>query len=184
MGETVPQSSVPELAIMSDFDALKDLLGRANNYSREISGKLAWTQVDYVINSIREHLEAGEVYVIRDHNGTPSSSITLSESDEEWGENGADGKALYFATFMKDPKAAEVDEAEKLLRFTTEEAERRNKALIRCDAVLDQPGIIRYYTYLGFEEKGRIVYQPSGRAGVLLEVPIARLQRAISRCQY
>jgi hypothetical protein len=163
------------LAVPRDLPALQRLLDKSNKYSIQVSGLPGWKNVEYAYKDIEEHLQAGDVFVIRGNNGSISSTITLSESTDEWEERGQDGKALYFTKFMKDPDQARPDEALKLLKFAAEEAARRGRFLLRCDTVTDQPGIISYYKNLGFMEQGHFMYESSGREGILLEANVSHL---------
>lgn len=101
--------------------------------------------------------------------------IAIDDSDSSRGDASHDGRALYFFKYMKDPSKLPSGDG-GLLRFTAQEALRRDKAVLRCDAVADQPGIVEHYLKLGFKEKGRIIYESlKGREGILLESAVTLL---------
>jgi hypothetical protein len=162
-------------AVPYDLESLWQLLDKANEYSLRVSGILAWQDVGGTRDDIRQELEAGQVYITRGENGGIAGMIALDDKDKSWGEDGDDDSALYFFKYMKDPSKLPSGDG-GLLRFTAEEAQRRSKTVLRCDAVADQPGIVEHYLKLGFQEKGRIVYEsPKGRVGILLEAPVTHL---------
>lgn len=161
-----------QLATISDLPALKHLLVVANNYAVKMSGLPSWVAIDRAHNDIAKHLDAKEVFVVRAIDGTPASTITLSENTEDWGDAGHDGRALYFTKFMKDPISAEPNDPKLLLSFAKTRARQSNKTVLRCDTVIDQAGILNYYFGLGFQEKGRFIYDSSNREGILLEAQL------------
>jgi ribosomal protein S18 acetylase RimI-like enzyme len=161
---------------------LKHLLDRANEYALELADIPGWRNAPRAYADIESHLQAGEVFVVRGGpNGAVSSTITLLEKPgSEWTDAGlGDGSALYFAKFMKDPDTAADEEAHDLLRFAVDEAVRRGKTAIRCDTVTDTPHLVDYYKKLGFEERGRFIYDSSDREGVLLEANIEALENQL-----
>ncbi len=172
MGGFDPTDSAVQQAVPGDLSELQKLLDKANIYSIEISGLPGWKNVPYAYKNIEKNLLAGEVFIIRGNDGKITTTITLSEDTDEWGDKSHDGRALYFTKFMKDPIKAKQEEATKLLKFAVDEAERRGKSLLRCDVVADQPGIQTYYKNIGFYEQGRFTHESSDREGILLEICI------------
>lgn len=162
-----------EKASSQDLVELEHLLARANEYSLKLSNRQAWENTKKAYNVITKELQKGNVFIIR-NNDAITSSITLSETSDVWGELGKDNKALYFMKLMKDPDKAHSDEGIALLKFAAQEAEKRKNIYVRCDAVTDNVGIISYYKKLGFQEKGYVSYNQN-RQGVLLQIPISQL---------
>jgi hypothetical protein len=157
-------------AALQDQTKLHQLLDKANEYSKQLSKRLAWENIEKAKKAIDYQLQLGNVFIIRGENGTISSSIILNETNDVWDKIGEDDKALYFTKLIKDPDEAQSDEAKRLLTFAAEEAKRRNKLFLRCDAVSDHKGIVSYYKNLGFKERGHFLYKPSRREGILLEI--------------
>lgn len=163
-----------QLATLQDMPALQELLSKANLYSLQFSARLAWEKIDKAYAAMQKQIELGNVFIIRGNNGI-TSSITVSEENDLWGEIGRDEKALYFTKWIKDPEEAQKDEAMKLLTFAAAEAKKRNKIFLRCDVVSDQQKLFPFYKHLGFEERGNFFYKPSTREGTLMEIPINQL---------
>lgn len=159
-----------EQARPSDFDELKSLLDRANQYSIERSGLKLWTMMDYVYGQLQKQINDGECYVLRNRAGNITSCIVLTDDGSEWGEREHDSDALYFHKWMKDPGLADSSEPKKLLRFAAEEAIRQKKSYLRCDTVPSLIKLLKYYDRLGFKRIALFVYESSGRPGILLEV--------------
>ena len=161
-------------ASTQELQMLLNLLNQANTYSVTLSGKPAWIDIPKAYKSIKEQLNFGNIFIIRDNNGNISSAITICNSSDEWSEIGKDGKALYFTKLMKDPQKAQTNEAVKLLNFAAKQAKRENKEFLRCDALNDPLGIVAYYKKLGFRERGFFIYESIRREGVLLEIKIGK----------
>lgn len=181
MGELELMPGEVQQAVASDLRLLWQLLDRANEYSVRISGVQAWQDVEGTRGDIRQELDAGQIYVTRGEGGDIAAMIALDDSDSSWGDAGHDGSALYFFKYMKDPDKLPSGDG-GLLRFAAQEALRKDKTVLRCDAVADQPGIVEHYLKLGFKEKGRIAYEsPKDREGILLEAPVTFLDLSHER---
>lgn len=169
-----------EAAQESDLQDLFLVLDAANKLCIERSGTPDWPNVVASRKDIEDRLESGEVYVRRDVHGKVSSTVTVRETNREWGALAHDNQALYFTKYMKDSSRASGNEAKELLLFVAEEAHRRQKPVVRCDAVTDQVGILDYYqNRLGFIERGHTIYGLTGREGILLEVSAYTLEERI-----
>ncbi len=163
-------------ADINDLPGLFGVLEIANLVTLQKSGIRTWPNIEASSEDITQHVLAEEVFVIRDSEGGVMSTITLCETNPEWSEAARDDPALYFTKFMRDPAKTKPGDGKPLLIFAVQEAERRGKPTIRCDALIEEVGMIAYYKALGFEEKGRTVYQLHGREGVLLETATADLK--------
>jgi len=167
--ETPTDSPDISQATANDFDALKQLMQEANNYSKEVSGLPLWTDWYRVDNQLKSQLENGELYTIKDESGSITSAIAFNDRGDSWGKRGADGQALYFYKFMKDPVKARPGEAAELMNFVANQAIKQQKPYLRCDTTPELEGLIKYYERLGFEKSGEFIYPTTGRPGVLLE---------------
>jgi hypothetical protein len=130
-----------EKASSQNLLSLQHLLVQANEYSLQLSKRQAWENVEKAQNAIKKELQQGNIFIIRNNN-TITSSITLSEKSNVWGKLGKDGKALYFMKLMKNANKAHSDEGIVLLKFAALEAEKRKKVYVRCDAIIDNLGIV------------------------------------------
>jgi len=172
---TKPISLDPQPARRQDFAELKGLMNKANEYSFKRAGHYQWTSIKYSYSTLREQVDDGEFFVIRNHAGVITSAIALADNNVCWKQAGIGGPALYFTKFMKDPTKASPGEGRRLLSFAAGEALRRHKSLLRCDTTIETDGLIKYYTGLGFKKVSDFIYEASGRPGVLLEIPAADL---------
>jgi len=170
----MPQGKI-EKATISALPALFELLHKANEYSILLSIKPAWKDMQKARRSLKEQVKRGNVYIIREGKGSISSSITLCEINDEWGDLGRDNSALYFTKLMKDPDKAQQDEGERLLHYAAKIAKRRKKVFLRCDVLNDPLGIVTYYQKHGFRERGHFIYESSRREGLLLELTLSQL---------
>ncbi len=165
---TLPVSPITK-ARLDDFEELKTLLQKANNYSLEISGIPQWTKWDVVFEQLRFHLKNESMFVVRDPTGAIILAIALDDADEQWGEASADGLAVYLHQLMKDPAKAPHGSGIRLIEFAATYAIKRQKTFLRADTTPELIHLIAYYNQLGFEECGTFIYESSGRPGVLLE---------------
>lgn len=163
----------PEItpAAPADFEGMKRLLDKANEYAVKRSGYAGWTAMDHVHGQIRTQLGNGELFVLRNNEGAITASVALTDNPGEWGQTAKDDPALYFHKLLKDPDISSPGDGTRLVHFVATEAQRRNKSFVRCDTVSDLTGLIKYYERLGFVDRGRFAYASTGRAGILLEAP-------------
>lgn len=160
-----------EQASLDDFEALKTLLDRANQYAAELSGVRMWTVMDHVYDGLKRQLEHGDCYVVR-VNDAPTAMISVSEESGEWDALDGGNNALYFYKWMKDPAVGTAQDGLQLLNFAAQNAKQKGKDFLRCDTVAEMPGLIDYYHRLGFVRKGDFTYESSGRPGLLLEAKV------------
>lgn len=166
---TIPNTSV-QPARQGDWSQLAAILDRANQYAFEKTGKYQWQFPDNARNELRQDLQQGNCFVMKDKAGNITAAIALSEEDTTfWGQEGSDGRALYFHKLMKDPTHAAPNSGRILLSFAASEALRRGKQVLRCDAKVSMEKIIKYYESLSFQTKHHIRYAISGNPAVLLE---------------
>lgn len=172
IAEALPQNLSIAPAGIEDFDAVADVMARANAHSVEKSGGTSqWLRIDFVHDQIRHHLNAGEMYVARGMNNRILGCIALTEQDNMWPDQ-ATSNALYFHKLMKNPDAAgeSARMATHLLRFAAQEALILGKSAVRCDVKSELPNLVRYYTdYFGFEPRGTAVYGSTQLEATLLE---------------
>lgn len=152
-----------------DFGGLTQLFYRANEYAKLKSGTYAWHDVQGVLDNIWLHLGKGDLFVTR-KDSAPSAMVIVNEDAGVWGaaQHVDDDDALYITKFMRDPEIGSGEEAKRLLEFVAQVTLDSHKSYIRCDIVDYQPGILDYYTNLGFSEKGKFSYK-SGKGGILME---------------
>lgn len=157
-------------AKQADLAKLEAILDRANRYAFEKTGKYQWQFPENARSELRQDLQQGNCFVIKDKAGDITAVIALCEEDTTfWGEEGADGQALYFHKLMKDPTKAEPNAGRVLLSFAAAEALRRGKKVLRCDAKVSMEKVLTYYKSLSFQTKHHIHYAISGNKAVLLE---------------
>ena len=164
-------------AKVSDFEELTRVMDRANEYALTKSGDPMWTAMDFVRGQLRSHLEAGDCFVLRDAQKIVAT-ITITEEDALWGDDGQDNNALYIHKLMKNPESHIRDIGLTFLSFAAHEAIRQNKKFLRCDTKTSQERLINYYYGLGFVKKRSFHYSVTGSEGVLLE---ADAQEVIAR---
>jgi hypothetical protein len=137
---------------VGEIGALLEVMARANRYASLKSGKPMWTTL-HAEDGLRSQLEAGGCFVMHNPDQTIAAAISIDEEDTElWGTEGNDGKALYFHKLMKNPEHAQANSGITLMHFTAQEALRRGKQFIRCDTILEMPGLIAYYKKFGFSK--------------------------------
>jgi ribosomal protein S18 acetylase RimI-like enzyme len=156
-------------ATLEDFDELKQLLNRANEFSIEQSGLRQWTAMEHVYAQLKAQIENGECYVLRNTNGEITSAIAISDHTTKWGPYSDDGHAIYTTKLMRDPYKSQPGEGRTMLAFAAQEAKRCGKTTLRCDTASNLVGLINYYLKFGFTDKGRFIYESTGREGILLE---------------
>jgi GNAT superfamily N-acetyltransferase len=163
------------LATADDYPDVVELLDIANQYAVKRSGVPGWTAMEYVYGKIKEQIENGEIYVLRDTSGSIVASVAFNEDGEFWGDKANDGEALYFQKLLKNPDKTEANIGKLLLGFVAQAAQKRGKKYLRCDTVSELTGLLNYYERLGFVQKGEFMYDSSDRPGVLLEAEVKML---------
>lgn len=169
------------VATMTDYEMLKELLQKANQYSIKISGIPQWTKWDVVYGQLQAYIESGSTHVERDNHEEVISAIAVDEEDEVWGDASKDNLALYLHQLAKDPKKAPPGSGLRLINFAATEAVRKEKKYLRCDTSPELIELVEYYRRLGFEEAGTFIYESSGRPGILLEAPTLTVIQRISK---
>jgi hypothetical protein len=167
-----------ELASPSDFPELCALFDAANTYAAVKAGIPGWLSPDSAYAAIKQHLEANETFIMRAAGGAIGSAISLSETNAAWSAVDQREEVLYFSKYVKHPAKAGPQDPLILLQYMCAEAAQRNKTLIRCNAMADQEGLIRYYHSLGFTNQGLHTHD-GGRISILLEVSAADLAMKI-----
>lgn len=162
-------------AVSEDYSDVVELLDIANQYAVQRSGVPGWTAMEHVYGKIKEQIEKGEIYVLRDSSGCIVASVAFNEDGEFWGDKANDGRALYFQKLLKNPDKTQPNIGQKLIRSVAQEAISRGKQYLRCDTVSELTGLLNYYERLGFVQKGEFEYESSGRSGVLLEAKVEEL---------
>lgn len=155
---------------------LYGLLIKANTVTLDKSGIRTWPNIEASSQDIEQHVQAKDVFVMHDSNGNIAGTITLCETNTEWLEAANDSHALYFTKYMRDPNITSPGDGKPLLIFAVEEAERRGKPFLRCDTLTQEEGMIAHYLALGFEKRGRTIYELHGKEGILLETTTADLK--------
>jgi predicted N-acetyltransferase YhbS len=166
---------------MSDFEMLKELLQKANQYSIEISGIPQWTKWDVVYDQLQAYIESGCTYVVRDSQDEITSVIAIDAEDEVWGDASKDNLAIYLHQLAKDPEKAPPGSGLRLIHFAAAEAARKGKKYLRCDTSPELIDLVEYYHRLGFEEAGTFIYESSDRPGMLLEASTLTVIKSISK---
>lgn len=161
-----------EQASIDDFDEIKALIEKANDYALAKSGYRLWTVMERVYDDTHSQLEKGDFYIIRNGAGEITSTIAFDHESEFWGSRAHDRAAIYFHKFMKDPVKAPPHEAQQLLDFVFQEAKRLGKQYVRCDTLAELAGLIKYYESLGFTSQGTFMYGFSNRGGILLQAQV------------
>jgi predicted N-acetyltransferase YhbS len=165
--------NIIELATVNDFDEVKALLNKANDYSKDRSGYRLWTVMDYVYGQLEEQLASKTIYVLRNQQTAIVATIGISEKTGHWEKFNDKKSALYLTKLMKDPEAAPNGIGCYLLNFAARKALIKNKPLLRCDTVSELDGLIKYYMSFGFKPMGNFTYKSSGRPGILLQADAA-----------
>jgi len=162
-----------ELAQMSDFEAAKQLLDRANDYALAQSGSHSWTAMDHVHANLLKTIKEDRFYIIKNDEGEIVASISFDNKRRQWKKAGFEKvEALYFYKWMKNPAVVVADEPKRLLRFVAEQAKLQDKKYLRCDTIAELSELVNYYKRLGFREMGSFMYDSSKRPGVLLQADV------------
>ena len=164
------QSSSIERAEAKDYEDVKALFDHANDYSVTKDSVPIWVNIDYAYKQLWSDVEAGNCFVVRTSSGKIAASICITEEDSfTWGDEGADGQALYFHKLMKDPAIAPPGVGKELVAFAASQVLTRGKKYLRCDTRLGTTSLVGYYRRLGFNQKRVIVYPSTKLEAVLLE---------------
>jgi hypothetical protein len=153
-----------------DWQSLNMLLERANNYAYEKSGFYQWTVMPHVFGELKEQLNSGCIFVIKNRRSKIIASISITEEDDEmWDEEGLDNKALYFHKLMKDPRLAPKNAALALIGFTASKAISQKRQFLRIDAKKKMFGLVNYYKRLGFDDIRELAHPVLGDEAVLMQ---------------
>nr|WP_274380720.1 GNAT family N-acetyltransferase [Nesterenkonia muleiensis] len=104
------------------------------------------------VSTIQEQVDRGEWHVLRDQHVVAALRVLWADP-EFWGPD--DGTAVYVHGLMVDVTRAGEGLGAELLDWAARLTKQRERAHLRLDSALTNPGLTRYYERLGFLRKGQ-----------------------------
>ncbi len=152
----------------TDLLAVLAMLDEASAWLRS-KGLDQWQRPPRV-ERIREHLDAGEVFLAEDHAGQPIATITLTgfADPDFWTPADDPASALYVRRLLVTRRAAGQGLGAALLDWAAERAQRQGHRWLRLDAWRTNRGLLDYYRRLGWTHM-RTVEMPGRFSGALFQ---------------
>ena len=95
----------------------------------------------------------------------------MLNEDEEYWQNGKDGKALYIHHFATDPKYKGI--GAQILKYMEQVAKNNGKECLRLDCLSTNKDLNDYYLGFGFEQVG-VFYESKNYIATLREKPLTK----------
>lgn len=155
---------IPELATTQDQESILHLYQRATEQLKS-NGIIQWNEEYPSAVTLRQNLEQGATWVIRDE-GKPIATITMDEEQDPQYENiqwaFPSQKTLVVHRLCVSPDYQQRGLARLLMQFAESFAARHQFQVIRLDAFLGNPYSQRLYKSLGYHEPAGYCYYSPG----------------------